>query len=46
MAIDKSTMSSLIYDPTLAQQYILEELDTATKGAYSVVEPTNPFTML
>lgn len=46
MAIDKSTMSSLIYDPASAQQYILEELDTATTGNYAVVEPTNPFTML
>lgn len=46
MAIDKSTMSNLIYDPTIMQRYILEELDDATQGAYAVVDPTNPFTML
>lgn len=46
MAIDKSTISNLIYDPTIMQRYILEELDDATQGAYAVVDPTNPFTML
>lgn len=46
MAIDKDTISSLIYDPALMQRYILEELDDATKGEYTVVDPTNPFTML
>lgn len=45
MAIDKDTISNMIYDPTSMQKYILDYLDSASSGSLSVVEPTNPFSM-
>ena len=43
MAIDTDTIKNFVYDPASMQKYILDELDTASKGKYSVVDITNPF---
>lgn len=43
MAINTDDIKSYIYDPTGMQKYVLDELDTASEGKYSVVDVTNPF---
>lgn len=46
MAIDRETLRKYAYDPVAVTSLVLKEIENANNGEVSIVDPTNPFTML